>query len=233
MRVDRQSISFVFPMFNEAGNIARTVRRASKLAKELTDDYEIIVVDDASTDDSASVITEIAAKDSRVRPVLLKKNTRFGGALKEGLGRAAKDVVIYTDSDFPAKEDDIKRALEMLDGSDIVTAYSLVVKDATFKRIIMSRVYNWLVQSLFGLSLKDINSGLKIYRRKCLDALKLVSMSPFVDVEIFAECSRRGYRICQYGLIFDLRTAGSSSISRAGVVARTFFDMLKYRCLRR
>ena len=230
--MDKKSVSFVFPMFNEAKSIADTIRRATKLAREMADDYEIVVVDDASTDGSAGALERIASGDSHIKPVFLKKYTKFGGALKEGLRRTSKDVVIYTDSDFPAKEDDIKRALEMLDGADIVTAYSLVVKDASLKRIMMSRVYNWLVQTLFGLSIKDINSGLKIYRRGCIKDLDLISMSPFVDVEIFAECARRGCVIRQYGLIFDLRTAGVSSISRPGVVARTFRDMLWYKCLR-
>jgi glycosyltransferase involved in cell wall biosynthesis len=225
-----KSVSFVFPMYNEAGNIERTIRRASKLASEMASDYEIIVSDDASTDGSGDVVDAIAAKDGRVKSVRLKDNQKFGGALKAGLERATKDVVIYTDSDFPAKEDDIRNAAGLLgDGADIVTAYSLVIKDESFKRIVMSKVYNFLVQLFFGLSIKDINSGLKIYKREAIKGLRLISKSPFVDVEIFAEAVKRGYKIRQYGLIFDLRTEGSSTISRLGVVARTFWDMLAYR----
>jgi hypothetical protein len=117
----------------------------------------------------------------------------------------------------------------MLEDADIVTAYSLVIKDASLKRIAMSKVYNFLVQALFGLSLRDINSGLKVYRRKAIEGLDFISRSPFVDVEIFARAAKRGARIRQYGLIFELRTRGRSSISRPGVVARTFWDMIKFR----
>lgn len=225
----RPSVSFVFPMFNESDGIEETVRRASNLAREISDDYEIVVVDDASTDGSGDLVDRIASADPKVKSVRLKHNTKFGGALTEGLRQAAKDVVIYTDSDFPAKERDIKGALSLLDNADIVTAYSLVVKDDSFKRILMSKGYNFLVRLLFRLKLHDINSGLKIYRRRAIEKLALKSQSPFVDVEIFVEASRRGARIKQYGLIFDLRTKGSSSISRMGVVARTFWDMFKYR----
>ena len=228
----KYNISFVFPMFNEAENIEETVRRITVLAGEICSDYEIVVVDDASTDGSGKLVDRLAARDNRIKSVRLKVNTKFGGALKEGLKNASKDVIVYTDSDLPAKEEDIKKALELLDGADIVTAYSLVLKDASLKRIIMSKGYNFLVRLLFGLKIRDINSGLKIYKRKVFEGLDLKSRSPFIDVEIFAETARRGFSIKQYGLIFDLRTRGESTISRMSIVMRTFWDMLKYRLSR-
>jgi len=222
-------VSFVFPMFNEAENIQETVQRAADLARELAHDYEIIVADDASTDSSGDIVDAMAAKDSHIKSVRLKTNTKFGGALNAGLKAATKEIVIYTDSDFPAKEEDIRKALDLLDGADIVTAYSLVIKDASLKRIIMSKVYNFLVRLFFGLNIHDINSGLKIYKKKVLEGLDLKSRSPFIDVEIFAEAAKKGFTIRQYGLVFELRTKGSSSISRIGVVARTFRDMFAYK----
>jgi len=188
-----------------------------------------VVSDDASTDDSADIVKSMAAKDNRIKLVCLTQNSKFGGALNAGLMAASKDVVVYTDSDLPAKEEDIKKAIELLEGADIVTAYSLVIKDASFKRIVISKVYNFLVQLLFGLSLRDINSGLKVYRRNILEGMKLKSQSPFIDVEIFSEALKRGARIRQYGLVFDLRTKGHSRISRPSVIVRTFRDMLTYK----
>jgi glycosyltransferase involved in cell wall biosynthesis len=216
-------------MFNEAENIALTISRASALAQALAGDYEIVVVDDASTDGSGDVVDKLAAVDAHIRSVRLKVNTKFGGALNEGLKTASKEVIIYTDSDFPAKEDDISKALGLLDDADVVTAYSLVIKDRSLKRIIMSKGYNFLVRTLFGLHLQDINSGLKIYKKKVLEGLDLRSRSPFIDVEIFVEAVKRGFVIKQYGLIFEHRTKGVSSISRMSVVARTFRDMLAYK----
>jgi glycosyltransferase involved in cell wall biosynthesis len=227
------SVSFVFPMFNEADNIEATIRRAADLAAQISDDYEIVVADDASTDGSGRLIDLIALKDPHIKPVHLKVNSKFGGALNAGLMASGKDVVIYTDSDFPAGEQDIKKAVELLGEADIITAYSLALKDPSLKRIIMSKVYNFLVQLLFNLHLKDINSGLKIYKREVLSGLALRSRSPFIDVEIFAEAARRGFRIRQYGLIFEHRTKGLSAISRMSVVARTFFDMFAYKFRRK
>lgn len=228
-----KSISFVFPMFNEADNIAETILRAEALARQITDDYEIVIADDASTDGSGDIVDALAAQDAHILSVRLKTNTKFGGALNAGLMAATKDIVVYTDSDFPAKEDDIRKAIALIDDTDVVTAYSLVIKDASLKRIIMSKTYNFLVQLLFGLHMRDINSGLKVYRRQVLEGLQLRSHSPFIDVEIFLEAIRRGFKIKQYGLIFELRMKGTSSISRMSVVARTFYDMFAYKLRRK
>ena len=230
--MSQRSVSFVFPMFNEADNIGHTIRRATALAAQVSDDYEIVIADDASTDNSRDIVSKAAAEDHHIKLVKLDVNTKFGGALKAGLMAATKDIVVYTDSDFPAREDDIKKAIQLLDEADVVTAYSLVIKDASLKRIIMSKVYNFLVQLLFGFRLRDINSGLKIYKKQVLQGLSLRSKSPFIDVEIFSEALRRGFTIKQYGLIFELRDKGTSTISRMSVVARTFWDMLVYRIKR-
>ena len=96
--MNRPGVSFVFPMFNEADNIEETLRRVTALAAELCDDYEIVIADDASTDGSGELVDTLAAQDKRIRSIRLKVNTKFGGALKEGLKNAAKEIVVYTDS---------------------------------------------------------------------------------------------------------------------------------------
>lgn len=229
MSMVRYNISFVLPMYNEAGNIEDTLEKLSSLAKEICADYEIVVVDDASTDGCGDIVDRLSLEDPHIKSVRLKTNTKFGGALNKGLKSASKEIVLYTDSDLPVKEEDVKKALELLNRADMVTGYSLVIKDASLKRIIMSKVYNFLVGLLFDLKIKDINSGFKIYKKDVLKDLELRSKSPFIDVEIFAEAVKRNFKIKQYGLIFELRTKGSSTISRPSVVARTFWDMLVYK----
>jgi glycosyltransferase involved in cell wall biosynthesis len=219
-------------MFNEKENISQTINRTGKLARELTNDYEIIVVDDASTDGSAEAIEKVAALDHHIKSIRLKVNLKLGGAIREGIKNASKEVIIYTDFDFPAKESDIKKALRLLEDSDIITGYSLAIKNLRLKRIILSKIYNFLVEFLFGLHIQDINAGFKIYRKKVFEDINLRSNSPFISAEILAEASRKNFRIRQYGLIFDDRQKGKSYISRMGIVMKTFYDMLVYRFLR-
>ena len=87
----KYSVSFVFPMFNEADNIEETLRRATALAVEISGDYEIVIADDASTDGSAGLVDRLAARDNHIKLIRLKVNTKFGGALKEGLKVASKN----------------------------------------------------------------------------------------------------------------------------------------------
>lgn len=216
-------------MFNEFENIGNAIDRVTKLARELTNDYEIIIVDDASTDESVKLVKMMAEKDSHIKIICLKINTNMGGAIREGLKNASKDVIIYTDCDFPAKEDDIKKAICMLSDADIVTSHSLVIKDRRFIRKIMSKTYNFLIQLFFGLNIPDVNGALKIYKKEVLNVINLKSNSPFIHPEIFAEAAKNGFKIKQYGMIFEPRIKGKSSVAKVNIIARTISDMLIYK----
>ena len=227
--MSRTSISFVLPMFNEKAGIADTIDRVTSLAREIAPDYEIVIADDASTDKSVDIAEEIAARDPHVKVIRLKKNTKFGGALKAGIERARKDVILYTDSDLPVKSKDIRAALRLLNGADIVTGYSTARKDASTRRVIMSKVYNALVRTLFRSRIKDINSGFKIYKRAIFSKIELHSKSPFINVEIFMKARRHHFKTKQYPLVFKHRDRGKSYIARPAVVLATFTDMIKFR----
>ncbi len=225
------SVSFVLPMFNECDNITGTVREIKSLAGELAADHEIVIVDDASTDGSADIAEELAKEDNNIKVFRLRSNTRFGGAFAEGFKRASKDVILYMDSDMPVSVEDVKASFPLIAGADIVTGYSKVKKGETVKRKIISGVYNFIVQTLFGLNVKDINSGYKIVRRDVTKDIEFVSRSPFVDVELFLHAKRKGCSIRQFPLIFKPRPSGRSYIARFPVICATFADMIKVKIL--
>ena len=225
------SISFVLPMFNEAENIERTMKTLKHLAGKLTDDHEIVIADDASTDSSVKIVEALAASDPSIKLFPLKKNTKFGGAFAKGFKEAAKDVIVYMDSDLPVSEDDIKASFNMIEDNDIVTGYSKVKKGATGFRKVVSFVYNSMVQILFGLSVRDINSGYKVVKRSLIDDLEFISHSPFVDVELFIHAKKKNAKVYQYPLVFLHREGGKSYIARLPVMLATFRDMIKLRIL--
>lgn len=226
------SISFVIPMYNESKGIENTISKLTDIAKELTSDYEIIVSDDASTDESVKIVEEIAKKDNHIKLTRLLENSKFGGALRKGISLASKDIILYTDSDLPIDRHDIKSALAFLDHADIVTAYSTVKKGENLKRKIISKVYNFLIEFLFGTKIKDINSGFKIYKREIFDGVELISNSPFIDVEIFIRALKKNAIVKQYPIVFKHRAAGVSYIARPAVVVATMMDMLRFKCLK-
>jgi len=223
------SISFVMPMFNEKDNIEDTLSRIRSVAEEVTEDYEIVVVDDGSTDGCGEVVDEIAKRDGSVRSFRLKQNTKFGGAFAEGFRRASRDVIVYMDSDMPVSIEDIKASFPLICNAEIVTGYSKIKKGATLKRKIVSGTYNKMVQLLFGLNVKDINSGYKIVRKELVRDLEFVSFSPFIDVELFLHARKKNARVRQYPLVFHPRAGGRSYIARIPVIWATLRDMIKVR----
>lgn len=216
-------------MFNESDNIERTICMLEDLAGKIADDYEIVIVDDASTDTSASIVKGISGEDSTVKLLRMDKNTKFGGAFAKGFKNASKDIILYVDSDLPVGEEDIKESLPLIEEADIVTGYSKVKKGDTLKRKVISGVYNFIVEVLFSLRVKDINSGYKVVKRSLIEDLDFISHSPFVDVELFLHAKKRGARIKQYPLIFNERTAGKSYISSIPMIWATFTDMIKVK----
>ena len=226
---DKFSLSFILPMYNEEDNIEHTVQTIRSMARELSDDYEIVIADDASTDGCANIVEKMARDDSSIKLYRLDKNTKFGGAFARAAKNASKNVIVYMDSDMPVSVEDIEASLPLIKDSDIVTGYSRVKKGDTMRRKVMSEAYNFLVQTLFRLNVRDINSGYKIIKRDVIDDLDFVSLSPFVDVELFLHAKRKNCRIHQYPLIFRSRTSGKSHIARLPVIFATFRDMIKVR----
>ncbi|MDP8299167.1 MAG: glycosyltransferase family 2 protein [Candidatus Tantalella remota] len=230
--IDNYSISFVLPMFNESENIGATIAALTALAGELAfKDYEIVVVDDASTDNAVDIVERISAEDPRVKSFRLSENTKFGGAFSEGFRRATKDVIVYMDSDLPVSIEDIKASLPLIVEADIVTGYSSVKKGDTLKRKVISGIYNLMVQTLFGLHIKDINSGYKVVKRDIVKDAEFISRSPFVDVELFLHAKRKDARVRQYPLVFLQRTGGKSYIAGLPIIWATFTDMIKVRII--
>jgi glycosyltransferase involved in cell wall biosynthesis len=225
------SVSFVMPMFNERENIAGTISKLKSVADDLTSDYELVVVDDGSSDGSADIVDTLAKNDRRIRSFRLDKNTMFGGAFAECFRRASKDVIMYMDSDMPVGIEDIKASFPFIQEADIVTGYSKVKKGDTMRRKFMSLVYNLMVRALFGLNVRDVNSGFKIVRKKLIEDIKFISKSPFIDVELFIHARKKKAKVYQYPLVFNPRAGGKSYIARVPVIMATFRDMIKVRIL--
>jgi len=216
-------------MYNESEGIEDTIDEVRIIARALTDDYEIIISDDASTDGCADMVGGLAKEDPLLKLIRQETNSKFGGALAAGLKAAGKEIIIYTDSDLPISLHDIKMSLPMIENADVVTAVSKVHKGENLKRKIISFGYNSLLKILFGMNLRDINSGYKIFRKSILEGVELMSKSPFVDAEIFVKVLRKGGRVKEYPIIFRARKQGVSKVARISVILATFRDMFIFR----
>jgi len=221
-------ISFVFPMFNEIGNIERVIRSTHDVARRIVDEFEIIVVDDASTDGCGELAEKMRAEFPELRVLHHERNRKLGGALKTGFAAARMDYVLYMDSDLPVAFDEVERVLvEERNGSEMVVGYR-VGRAENIYREVQSRVYNVLLRVLFGLRVRDANFAFKLFRRE-LGLQPLRSEGSFIDAELLLEAAHRRWSIREVGLHYHVRQAGTSTIGGPRVVPKLLREMLDYR----
>jgi glycosyltransferase involved in cell wall biosynthesis len=223
-------ISLILPMYNETENVDHTLPLALEKLDQYFEDFEIIVVDDASTDGCADQVADWAQRDERIRLIRLPRNQRFGGALRAGLADAQMEYLFYTDFDLPIGLDCLPGMIEKLEFGDVLTGYAeQECKHANWQAAVISWGYNFLVRLLFGFQLRDINFGFKAMRRSVYEKMQLRSCSPFVDAEMFAQARSHGCTVHEVPVAFSMRQAGVSHIRRWDVIAQTFCDMLRVR----
>jgi glycosyltransferase involved in cell wall biosynthesis len=215
-------------MFNEIDNIEQMVLSTMAVTDTITNDYEIIVVDDASTDGCGELIDKLAEKYPKIKPIHHPRNRKLGGALKTGFYNAKNDIVIYIDSDLPIDLNDIKLALPMIEDADVVIGYRLM-RTESMRRKVQSRIYNWIIRLLFGLKVKDVNFAFKVFKREILDKISLHSEGSFIDAELLIEALRLNYKIKEIGLMYYPRSAGESKLSGLGVIMKILKELNEYR----
>ena len=231
-----EKLSIFFPMWNEEQYIARAVQAAREVCVELVAagqirDYELIVVDDASTDATPQIADAMAADDHHVRVVHHPHNRKLGGSLKSGYAAATGDVVLYTDADLPFEMTELVRALRVLHTYevDMVSAYRLDRTGEGPRRAVYSFFYNGLVQVVFGTRVRDINFAFKLCRRRVLDHVTLKSESSFIDAELVIRAQRAGFQVLQIGVDYFPRTRGVSTLSSFGVIRAMVREMVQLR----
>ncbi len=222
------SLSIFFPCYNEEDNVEATARAALDAAPRISDDYEIIIVDDGSHDRTGEIADRLAGQWPRVRAVHNPSNRGYGGALQAGFRAATKEWVFYTDGDGQFDFNEIPRLLDLLDRFDIVSAYRLNRQESAIRRF-NGWAWSQFCNLMLGLSLRDIDCAFKIYPRRLFDEIPMHSEGALIDAEILARASRLGYRIGQIGVHHYPRRAGRQSGASLKVVARAFIELVKLR----
>ena len=193
------SISVFFPCYNEQENVARVAEQAVTVLEKLETDFEVIIVDDGSSDNTGKIIDELAEKDNRIKAVHHATNLGYGAALQSGFKAATKKLVFYTDGDGQFDINEMPPLLGLMEHCDIVSCYRLNRQD-NFVRRINAWCWTKLVCFLFGMKIRDIDCAFKLYRRIIFDNINLVSTGALIDTEILARAIRKGYRVVQEGV---------------------------------
>jgi glycosyltransferase involved in cell wall biosynthesis len=231
-----EKLSVFYPMWNEEAYIERALLFGKRACEKLVAegdilDYELIVVDDASTDRTGAIADELAARDERIRVVHHAKNRKLGGSMKTGFAEATGDLVLYTDADLPFDMYELPRAVRLMReyGVDIVSAYRFDRTGEGSLRAVYTFVYNALVKALFGVRVRDINFAFKLCRRQIFDHVELRSEGSFVDAELIIRSTRLGFEMLQFGVDYFPRTRGESTLSSPSVIVTILREMIELR----
>jgi glycosyltransferase involved in cell wall biosynthesis len=226
--VRKPTVSLVIPMFNEELNIEHAITAAVEALQKYSDDYEVIIVDDASTDGSPQFVARMTTENPRIRTIRHDKNRKLGGALKSGYTAASKDLVLYMDADLPFDPDVLGRAIRAMDvtGADLIAGYRLDRTIEGLRRTIYSYVYNAIIGVLFGWPHRDINFSFKLMKREVLEAIELKSEGSLIDAELIVKAKNRGFAIQQIGLDYFPRIRGTSHLSSPAVILKIFRELV-------
>jgi glycosyltransferase involved in cell wall biosynthesis len=222
------SISVFFPCYNEQDNVERTVEQALAVLKKLNADFEVIIVDDGSSDATGKIADEISIRDSRVKVVHHHPNLGYGAALQSGFKAASKELVFYTDGDGQFDISEMPPLLPLVEQYDIVSCYRLNRQDNLIRKL-NGWAWTKLVCFLFNMKVRDIDCAFKLYKREIFDNIRMSSSGALIDTEILARAIREGYSITQRGVHHYPRTAGAQTGANLRVILRAFRELFKLR----
>jgi glycosyltransferase involved in cell wall biosynthesis len=231
-----RKLSIFFPMWNEEDYVERTIDRAHEQCQRMIGegaivDYELIIVDDASTDRTAELADKLAAIDERVKVVHHPVNRKLGGAIKTGFAAATGDLVLYTDADLPFDLEEAAKAVRLMAyyEADVVSAFRFDRTGEGSLRALYTLVYNALIRWWFGVRMRDINFAFKLCRTRIFEHINLHSEGSFIDAELIIRAKKLGYSVIQFGVDYFPRTRGVSTLASLGVIRTIVREMWALR----
>ena len=185
-------------------------------------DYELVIIDDASTDSTPQLADAAAVRDSHVKVVHHPVNRKLGGSIKSGFSAATGDIVLYTDADLPFDMHDVHKAIRLLRyyDADVVSAYRFDRTGEGYVRTVYSFFYNLMVRVLFGVRMRDINFAFKLCRTRIFEHVELKSEGSFIDAELMVSARKLGMSVVQFGVDYFPRTRGVSTLSSPSVIVK-------------
>ncbi len=225
----KPSISVFFPCYNDAGTMGVMVMRAIQTLREISDDYEVIVINNGSKDDSDLIVEEL----SRLYPNELRYENHpealgYGGAVRAGFAKATKEWVCYTDGDAQYDVRELKVLAEKIsDDVDFINGWKIKRRDP-LHRIWIGMAYQYFVKAMFGLKIRDVDCDFRLMRREIFDVVQLESTTGAITFELVKKVQDAGYRFVEVPVRHFYRQYGVSQFFNFPRVARTLLALLRW-----
>lgn len=219
-------LSIFFPFWNEEANIEAVVKKAIPVAQKVAEKWEIVMVDDGSSDNTLKIAKGLASSNPNLRVVSHTPNRGYGAALKEGLTNARYDLIVFNDGDGQFDFREVTKFLEKVDNADVVIGFRKKRIDHPFRHILMNLLKIWDF-IFFGFYFRDIDCGFKMFKKSILPKLTpLISEGAMITTEILARARKAKLRIIEVEVTHYPRKFGDQSGGNVRVVLRAIFESL-------
>lgn len=221
----QSSITVFFPCYNDSQTIGTLVNNATETLKTITRNFEVIVVEDGSKDNSRDILKKLQTKNPYLKLILHEQNQGYGSALQSGFKNATKDLIFYTDGDgqYDVKELPILFSL-MADDVDFVNGIKMARNDPSY-RIFIGNLYSFVVRWMFWLPVYDVDCDFRLIRKTIIDQIQLTSMSGSICVELVKKSQRAQARFRQVSVHHYERSFGRSQFFRPMRILSTFKEL--------
>jgi len=223
----REGLSLVLPAFNEVHNIGPMLDAVRRELSRIGRPWEVVVVDDGSTDWTCGRVREHSLEDSRISLVEHTVNQGYGAALRTGFAHTRHELVCFTDADRQFHLDDLNLLLERIEGCHLVAGFRAPRVDP-WRRRMLGRAWTVGMNRLHGVNLRDVNCAFKLIRREALDSLYLESRGAFINAEIVIGLRAQGFIVEECPVRHRPRPLGSQSGANPSVIGRAVMEAILY-----
>ncbi len=222
-----REISFVIPAYNEEDNIASVVAACKSVAERISRNYEIIVVNDGSTDRTRETVENLVAEDPHILLVNHATNRGIAETMRTGFAATRYQYIFYTDGDCQFDVSEIKMLLPYCQDCDFVVGYRTHRADPIHRKI-TAFLYNFLIRRFFHISVRDVNCAFKLVKRESLCKLTVRANSAFYFAELLTQAIRSGMTVCEVPVRHYPRRFGRPTGNNIGVVIKALYDLVSY-----
>ncbi len=218
-----EGLSLFFPCHNEESNVEKVIQDAIRVAPRVASQYEVIIVDDGSTDHTPDIIQRFSP--AGVRWVRHERCLGYGAAVRSGFSAARYPWVFYSDGDGQFDLAEISRLVELSPRADIISGTRIQRADP-WHRILNARIFEFALRALFGLHVQDVNCAFKLFRRNLFDRIQLKSSGAMINAEIFLKAQRLGATVVFVPVSHRPRSAGRQSGALPKVILKAMREFL-------